>query len=186
MKTPTTPIETATRLERETCGRCGGSGRYSWCQAHGDKCFQCAGSGVVLTKRGKAAAAHLTSLRSRAASDVKPGDVIRGTGLTVGGNLYGTWQTVVEVLPYENEIRSFIDGIEQPRRADLLTVRTTDREGPCSHLAVAPETMFQVRQSAEQQAATLAMALEYQTTLTKAGKPRKAIAASRATPMIAK
>jgi hypothetical protein len=31
----------------ETCGRCDGSGRYSYCQMHGDRCFGCQGAGVV-------------------------------------------------------------------------------------------------------------------------------------------
>lgn len=31
----------------ETCGRCGGSGRYSWCQMYGDTCFGCQGTGLV-------------------------------------------------------------------------------------------------------------------------------------------
>ena len=34
-----------------TCGRCGGSGRYSWNQISGDTCFGCGGSGQAVPKK---------------------------------------------------------------------------------------------------------------------------------------
>lgn len=34
----------------EVCGRCGGSGRYSWNQIDGDRCFGCGGSGKKLAR----------------------------------------------------------------------------------------------------------------------------------------
>jgi hypothetical protein len=51
-----------------TCNRCGGSGRYSYCQTHGDTCFGCGGSGkglprlnvtLVKTVQAKVAAGEL-------------------------------------------------------------------------------------------------------------------------------
>ena len=45
---------------REACGRCGGAGRYSYCQQYGDRCFGCAGRGwkaAKLTRTTLAAAA---------------------------------------------------------------------------------------------------------------------------------
>ncbi len=33
-----------------TCGRCLGSGHYSYCQTHGTRCFGCGGVGVVAPK----------------------------------------------------------------------------------------------------------------------------------------
>ncbi len=33
-----------------TCSRCGGSGRYSYCQMYGDRCFGCSGSGKGLPR----------------------------------------------------------------------------------------------------------------------------------------
>ena len=33
-----------------TCSRCGGSGRYSYCQMYGDRCFGCNGSGKGLPR----------------------------------------------------------------------------------------------------------------------------------------
>lgn len=43
-----------TRLtfERCTCSRCGGTGKYSWCQQWQDRCFKCNGKGEMLTKVG--------------------------------------------------------------------------------------------------------------------------------------
>ena len=38
----------AGKLTLKTCGRCAGSGKYSYCQMHGDTCFGCGGTGKVL------------------------------------------------------------------------------------------------------------------------------------------
>ena len=35
----------AGKIEYDTCGRCGGSGHHSYCEAHGTTCFGCGGSG---------------------------------------------------------------------------------------------------------------------------------------------
>jgi len=51
-----------TIFEKEVCGRCGGTGKYSYCQVHGTKCFGCAGAGEIVTKRGFAARAHFRVL----------------------------------------------------------------------------------------------------------------------------
>jgi hypothetical protein len=44
------------------CGRCGGSGRYSWCQMYGDTCFKCSGAGLVLPRLTAALAKRATEL----------------------------------------------------------------------------------------------------------------------------
>lgn len=60
---------------RATCGRCGGSGRYSRCQMYGDMCFGCSGRGKVAAKltretfeaaRVKVEAGELAAVRARA------------------------------------------------------------------------------------------------------------------------
>ena len=38
----------AGKMALKTCGRCGGSGRFSYNQMDGDKCYGCGGSGKVL------------------------------------------------------------------------------------------------------------------------------------------
>lgn len=62
---------------RETCSRCGGSGRYSWCQMYGDKCFKCGGKGefaAALTAktldaaRTKVESGELVALRAKLAA----------------------------------------------------------------------------------------------------------------------
>lgn len=42
-------------FETEHCGRCGGTGHYSYNQVDGTVCYGCGGSGKKLTKRGAAA-----------------------------------------------------------------------------------------------------------------------------------
>lgn len=43
------------RFETSECGRCGGTGRYSFNQIDGDRCYGCGGSTRALTRKGKAA-----------------------------------------------------------------------------------------------------------------------------------
>src|ERR1017187_656491 len=63
------------KLETETCSRCGGCGRYSYCQRFGDTCFKCSGVGKVYTKRGQAAADFLKTLRRKRADQFKIGEL---------------------------------------------------------------------------------------------------------------
>lgn len=58
---------------REACGRCLGSGRYSYCQMYGDRCFGCSGKGMLAAKltatvleaaRVKVEAGELETLRA--------------------------------------------------------------------------------------------------------------------------
>lgn len=58
----------------ESCSRCGGSGRYSWCQAYLDRCFRCSGSGIAIARgAAKAHAAWLAAIK--AAREVQARDV---------------------------------------------------------------------------------------------------------------
>jgi len=59
---------------RETCSRCGGGGRYSWCAMYGDTCFKCGGKGefaapltakVLDAARPKIEAGELVALRAK-------------------------------------------------------------------------------------------------------------------------
>ena len=51
------------KYETETCGRCLGSGRYSWCARFADTCFGCGGQGRRLSKRGRTARSTLHALK---------------------------------------------------------------------------------------------------------------------------
>jgi hypothetical protein len=80
--------ETATKLrlkdiiETQTCGRCGGTGQYSFNLMHGSMCYGCQGKKLKDTKRGAAA------------KYVKPGDRIFVQPGPFNG---GGWTEVLEV-----------------------------------------------------------------------------------------
>src|SRR5262249_29965177 len=96
-KGPRRDVAMATAFETMTCGRCGGTGHYSYCQRFGMVCFGCGGRKVVLTKRGAAAAAfYRASLPTVAIEDLKIGQQFRDGALTVGGDPYSTIYLVVE------------------------------------------------------------------------------------------
>jgi len=50
-------MKTTDLFETATCGRCAGSGHYSFNMMHGTVCYGCGGSGIKLTKKGAAAKA---------------------------------------------------------------------------------------------------------------------------------
>jgi hypothetical protein len=47
--------------ETKTCGRCGGSGTYSYCTMYGSTCFGCRGRKKVLSRAGSKARAAVTA-----------------------------------------------------------------------------------------------------------------------------
>lgn len=75
-------------FEIETCSRCHGGGKYSYCRMYGDRCFKCAGSGAVYTKRGAAARNFFEKLCTKKASEITIGEHIRVTNITHGGRLF--------------------------------------------------------------------------------------------------
>lgn len=169
-ETQTAPTTARAGLETKTCGRCGGGGRYSWCQRYGDVCFGCGGRGTVLTKRGRAANAYLVRLRSKLAADVAVGDVIRESGITGDGTVYDFWARVTE------------------RREDGGTL--TFVSVPCkgtetlTHSGIAPDALIRVPQTVAQKRATMALAVAYQATLKPDGKPYKRPPTARTRPVL--
>jgi hypothetical protein len=153
----------ALRLERETCSRCGGSGTYSYCQMYGTRCFKCAGRQEVLTKRGAAANAYLTKLRSKPASELKIGDTILSDGMLSRAR----WEKVVEIRPGDRDLDggAIINGEVIP---PAIVIET-----PGCRYHTTPDQMFRVFVSKEHEIETLRQAIAYQATLTKAGQPRK-------------
>jgi len=67
------PSATQVIFEKETCGRCGGSGQYSYNQIDGSRCFGCGGSGERLSKRGKAAKKFADDMLEVAIEDLPQG-----------------------------------------------------------------------------------------------------------------
>jgi hypothetical protein len=176
-----TTTEPVLRLERETCSRCGGSGHYSYCSMYGTRCFKCAGKKEVLSKRGAAAMAHLKTLRSKRAGDLKVGDRVWHDGLVVPGAVCdkGGWATVTEIRPGDaardgGQIVGYttdpvtgmtVGGTVVPPELVVETNR-------CKHQTTA-DRLFRVFVSKEREVETLKAAIAYQDTLTKTGKPRK-------------
>lgn len=131
--------------------------------------------GKVHTKRGAVAAAFLKDLLSKRADQLKPGDAIQELGFTNGGVGYYTWYTVNEIKPDDNSgVRSFENGVEIPRRTDLLYISGTSKKaGTCGFCGIAPDKMYRVAADAASKQAAIKQALDFQDTLTKAGTVRK-------------
>lgn len=135
-------------FEIEDCSRCGGSGHYSYCQRYGTMCFKCGGSKWTYTKRGQVARNYYEKLCMVLGSDLKPGDVIHYSDVTFGGDVYGNKATVIEI-----------------KGEDIYTDKVT--------FAKALNNEFRKIFSAQEKSEKLAKAIEYQSTLTKQGKPSK-------------
>lgn len=157
-------------FDRVTCSRCGGSGRYSYCQTMNGKygpetCFRCKGAGQTLTKKGEAASALLTRAYSKPAEELQPGDVVR----SIGGR---TWERVVRAYQQTAEDNTGYAHSENGPRYYFCV--ETERSSQCTF---DPRGLYRVAQSAERKAVVMPLVAEYQELLTKAGKPRKATSA---------
>lgn len=64
-------------FEYKSCGRCGGSGTYSFCTMYGNTCFGCGGKGYKLTGRGRAGVEFYRNALSVPVETLQVGDVIR-------------------------------------------------------------------------------------------------------------
>lgn len=147
-----------TSFEKKLCGRCGGSGKYSYCSTYGSMCLGCGGKGETLTKRGTAALAYFNSICSVTADAVRVGDVVFVDGCP--GFSASRWVTVLAVGPS-------VDG------------KHLNIESKGYVLGVFPDSLVRVRCTPAERAATIAAALRYQGELTATGKPRAVTATAR-------
>jgi len=159
-------------LEIETCSRCAGSGKHSYCQMYGSTCFKCGGSGRTYTKRGAAAAAKLTDLRSKPASELVPGDTVLMRGFSCGSVSSPSKWCKVAALEDATGSARYKDAAGEWVTPTQIRIVFEPGAGYSASTSD-PATMYRVRQGAAALEATLAEALEYQATLTKTGKPRK-------------
>jgi hypothetical protein len=139
-------------FETTECGRCGGSGHYSFNLMYGTTCFGCNGTGWKLTKRGAAAKAFFQNSRPvTTAADLEAGQ-------RVYSKSWNRWWTVdhTEGDPYNP--------------GAVVVVYKVQGEEYSEHKR--PESEFLIACGKELWAKLLAAAIEYQQTLTKAGKPR--------------
>jgi len=146
--TPKAPTLNAV-YETTTCSRCGGGGNYSYCAMYGTTCFGCAGSGKKYTKRGLATKKYIESLRNKAAGDLVAGDRIKIPG-------YKSFQTVETVKP-------------DPHNAGYVIVKC---KAISLHTPPASLQLTQIKDQAEMDR-LIAIAREYQDSLTKNGTVRK-------------
>lgn len=96
-------MATTIAYELKTCGRCGGSGRFSFNAIHGDRCYGCSGSGKVFSAAGKKAHAAVQAFKvenfSIAVEALEPGmqvvdhlgryTVTTGAHCDLNGSKYG-------------------------------------------------------------------------------------------------
>lgn len=142
-------------FESETCGRCGGSGSYSYNQIDGSRCYGCNGNRVRLTKRGAAAQAWLRKQQTVGLADLKVGD------LTWQENFFGGYRAWFRV--------DAIDGDKVSGSYQRKHHKVRDE------IVLHGQTEFRVRPAtAEERRWQQMVGLAYQATLTKAGTVRKA------------
>lgn len=147
------------KFERETCSRCGGCGRHSYCEMYQDTCFKCHGKGQALTRRAVVAHLWMIDQRKILVRDVKPGMVIKACGSTynvqsVSQDTVSTSKSLVDGVMVENAPSWQIMGIKHGLTAQGDHV-----------VELIPSKAVQIEQ--------LRAAIEYQNSLTKDGKPRK-------------
>lgn len=144
--------------ETTECGRCGGSGHYSFNQMDGTRCYGCGGSGKKLTKRGAAArefANSLLEVRVEEYAEKHNGRVARSEG-----------RRFYSVRESERPVawRLEKDGSQTPIKGYRLI--GGDGEAIVTLGQGLTVRLFPNESDLEQIAA-------YQDSLTKAGKPRK-------------
>lgn len=127
-------------FENVTCGRCGGGGHYSYNQITGTTCFGCLGAGVKLTVRGRKAQLFLESLRRVTADKLKQGDKYMDDD--------GRWHTIQSIEPESLGYCIVSEGYAY---------------------SVGASTLLRKARSAVEVAEARALALEFQSRLTKTG-----------------
>lgn len=147
--------------ETEVCGRCGGSGHYSYCQMYGTRCFGCSGKGRVYTKRGTAALAYARTLRTVKASEVQVGWLLWNDG---GPFSKAGWFTVTAV---GREDGSRYMGKDEEWHPYFML--DTSQGG----IGTFEDSMVQAVPDKATLRDVKVKALEYQATLTKTGTVRK-------------
>lgn len=87
-------------IERETCSRCGGTGRFGPIVVYRGICFKCDGSGVQYTRAGAKVAELYRDACKIPASDLQVGTKIQELGVTPKGDTYWFETTIDTLEPY--------------------------------------------------------------------------------------
>lgn len=152
---------TITKIENEVCTRCSGTGKHSFCTAHGSTCFKCHGTGIVLTARGKVVNRYIRSLRWE---DRQVGTLVAGQTAILPNNIFTGGASAVQ-----------IEAVRQEGDWTIITI-----PGRKYTLSLHSASKVPVRTDASAEA-TLEAGLVIQETLTKTGKPTKRTPADVAT-----
>lgn len=121
------------RFETTTCSRCGGTGKHSFNQLDGDRCYGCprdkkdrtSGTGIVLTRAGATASKRyhekINELMSTPVEDILPGDKIYASFFYVGDAGFGKvasfsekWVTVL-VASHDIKSSALSAAVDNPR-----------------------------------------------------------------------
>lgn len=128
------------------CGRCGGSGKFSHNAFDGDTCYGCRGKKNVFTKRGLATTKYLDTLRS-----VRADQIVVGMTIHTGSAFFNKFCLVTG-------ISTNLDGTVRIEMGDEYTIGNTSAD-----------KVFVVKQTKEEGARTLALAIAFQSTLDDQG-----------------
>ena len=159
------------RIETTTCGRCCGTGRYSYNQMHGSRCYGCGGSGKAYTRRGAEAQRFLEALRSKRADAFEAGDLMRYDVFMPGGSAR-IFVTVVSVEPSDHIV--IVGG--KPSDTPSVTIHATHPKFGDVRVTTSADKLIRQGFDADTKRAQLAEAIAYQATLTVKGKVRKDLA----------
>lgn len=155
-----------TTFETECCTRCGGGGQYSYCAMWGTRCFRCHGKGTCYSKRGAAAVAYLQDLRTVTASEIKVGWLLfQAPGPLT--RFKSAWYTVTDINPEGTRVGGSMNG------GPVTWVTCVELTTRVESLNTFPTEKVQAVPNAARLEETRQLALAYQATLTKQGKPAK-------------
>ena len=142
-------------FESQTCTRCHGCGEYSYCQRFGSVCFKCNGKGVCLTKRGQVAQSFYRESLCIEAAEIKLGDKILDEN---------RWHTVEEITTENLACKT--DGVERVYKYISFKCK--------NFISNASEnSQIRICHTVADKKEKIKLALDFQATLTKQGKPRK-------------
>jgi len=154
-------------FETKSCGRCGGSGNYSFNLMHGSRCYGCGGSGVVLSKRGLAARNYYMQSMKKQLKDIQVGDYILCDTSMFGGP--SRWHKVEEIK--KGDVCRIVNGV--PDTVGVYTIVVSRKGKVTNFCGYRLEYEFQCVKNDEELNAHKAAALAHQATLNEKGKPKK-------------
>lgn len=197
--TTTSPRKTiADIIETVPCGRCGGNGQFGPASVWAGRCFTCAGTGTVATKRGAAARAFYRDLIRTPVEAIRPGDRVRMEATMFSGAAWTTVEEIIDCAAAADLQKTGSASILQ--RTDIaavdaavvrgativpspyrdtevyvfegITIRCRQDNGEGFSISGASGTQLVALDPAVTRA-ILATVAEYQDSLTKQGKPKK-------------